>query len=342
MSKFLDLFQGTKISFSPPLWFMRQAGRYLPEYRKVRENCKTFLDLCYTPSLASLVTLQPLKRFDFDAAILFSDILVIPDALGQRVSFEEGRGPLLSPLLLSSFKNGLSFEGFLEKLHPVYEAIRLTRSQLHASKAFLGFAGAPWTLALYMLQGEGSRDFAKAKEEAFQKEDQFSCFLEFLADAIALHLIEQVKAGVQAVQLFDTWAGLCPATHFHKWILEPTHRVIRSLRNVFPRLPIIGFSKGLGASLLEYERYVTPSALSLDSGTSLSWVCKNTPNNLILQGNLDPLLLVVGGGPLKRAIESIHTSLRERPYIFNLGHGILPHTPIKNVEDCVKWVRALS
>jgi uroporphyrinogen decarboxylase len=341
MSTFLDLFQGKPAS-PPPLWFMRQAGRYLPEYQEIRKKYKTFLDLCYTPEVATKITLQPLERFDLDAAILFSDILVIPHALGQRVAFEEGIGPLLSPLSLASFEEGLSFENFLKNLSPVYEAIRLTRSQLHPSKAFLGFAGAPWTLALYMVQGKGSRDFAKAKQDAFQQEDQFSIFLTFLAQAVALHLIEQVKAGVQAVQIFDTWAGLCPATHFHRWVLEPTKAIVSALKKAFPLLPIIGFPKGIGAHLLEYEQHTGVSALSLDSGTPLAWVCQNTPKSLILQGNLDPLLLVAGGTPLKEAIQSIHHSLKERPYIFNLGHGILPQTPLKNVEECVQWVRALS
>ena len=340
MSKFLDLFQGLRFS-SPPLWFMRQAGRHLPEYREVRKKCKTFLDLCYTPNLAAEVTLQPLNRYDVDAAIMFSDILVIPDALGQKVTFEDSKGPLLSPLSLSSFQNQLTLDKFIEKMAPIYDAICLTKSRLSSSKALIGFAGAPWTLALYMLEGKGSRDFANAKEEAFRDEDKFSIFLDFLSKAVSLHLIEQVKAGVQAVQLFDTWAGYCPATHFQKWVLNPTKKIVMEVRKIFPDLPMIGFPKGVGAQLLSYGPQSGFSALSFDASTPLPWACENLPLSLILQGNLDPLLLVAGGNSLKSAIESIHQEIKKRPYIFNLGHGILPQTPLKNVEDCVKWVRAL-
>lgn len=340
VTKFLDVFSD-KPSVSPPLWFMRQAGRYLPEYRKVREKCPTFLDLCYTPKLATQVTLQPIDRFDLDAAILFSDILVIPHGLGQLVSFEAGKGPQLGPLTLSSFQTKLSLEGFLRKMSPVYEAIDLIRAQLSPTKALLGFSGAPWTLALYMLEGEGNRDFAKAKQEAFHQEALFSSLLDLLSQAISLHLIEQVKAGATALQIFDSWAGLCPASHFHQWILEPTQKIVSAVKGVFPDIPLIGFPKGVGVNLLDYSTHCGLSALSLDSSTPLPWVVKNLPADLILQGNLDPQLLVVGGSSLKRAIDSIHEQMKGRPYIFNLGHGIVPQTPIQNVEDCVRWVRGL-
>lgn len=339
-TKFLDVFYDNP-SVSPPLWFMRQAGRYLPEYRKVREECSTFLDLCYTPKLAAQVTLQPVNRFDLDAAILFSDILVIPHGLGQLVSFEAGKGPQLDPLTLSSFKEKLSFDGFLRKMFPVYEAIGLIRSQLSPTKALIGFSGAPWTLALYMLEGEGNRDFAKAKEEAFRHEVLFSSFLDFLSQAISLHLIEQVRAGATTLQIFDSWAGHCPGSHFQKWILEPTQKIVSAVRDVFPDIPLIGFPKGVGANLLDYGAHCGFSALSLDSSISLPWAVKNLPPDLILQGNLDPLLLNAGGDVLKRTIDSIHEQMKERPYIFNLGHGIVPQTPIQNVEECVRWVREL-
>ncbi|MBA3812886.1 MAG: uroporphyrinogen decarboxylase [Alphaproteobacteria bacterium] len=335
-----ELFQGNSLS-SPPLWFMRQAGRYLPEYRKIRETCPTFLELCYTPELATRVTLQPIERFDFDAAIIFSDILVIPQGLGQHLSFESGKGPQLEPLNLSFFQTKLSFAGFLSQMAPVYEAIRLTRAQLSPSKALIGFSGAPWTLALYMLEGEGSRDFAKAKQIAFQNEKLFSSFLDFLVSAISLHLIEQIKAGASALQIFDSWAGLCPSSHFQKWIIEPTRRIVSSVRDVFPEIPLIGFPKGCGANLIDYSSHCDFSGISLDSSTPLSWAVKNLSSDLILQGNLDPLLLCAGGEPLKNAIISIHQHMNGRPYIFNLGHGIVPQTPIKNVEDCIKWVREL-
>lgn len=341
MSKFLEVFQNKKTK-SPPLWFMRQAGRYLPEYRKIRETVPTFLDLCYTPELVREVTLQPIKRFDLDVAILFSDILVIPHNLGQQVSFETGEGPQLSPLSLTSFKKTLSREGFLENLQPVYESLKLIRSALPSSKALLGFCGAPWTLALYMLEGKGTRDFSRAKQEAFSNERLFSSFLDFLGDAISLHLIEQVKAGATGLQIFDSWAGLCPASHFEEWILKPTQKIVSKVKAAFPHLPLIGFPKGIGAHLVEYDSYCGFSALSLDSNTPLSWAVKNLSPHVILQGNLDPLLLCAGGEPLKKEILSIHQHMEERPYIFNLGHGIVPQTPIQHVEDCVRWVRELS
>ena len=341
MAKFLDLFQKSIFS-DPPLWFMRQAGRYLPEYREIRKEGKTFLDLCYTPELAAQITLQPLKRFDIDVAILFSDILVVPHALGQHVTFENDLGPQLSSLSLSSFQNELSFTHFFEKAAPVYEAIHLIKPQLPSSKAFLGFAGAPWTLALYMLEGGGSRDFGKAKCEAFQNEVQFSAFLDFLAEVIIQHLIEQVRAGVQAVQLFDSWGGHCPATHFERWVLQPTRKIVSTLREAYPSLPIIVFPKGVGGQLLTYGAIPGLSALSLDASISLPWACENLSQHLVLQGNLDPLLLVSGKDPLKRSIEAIHQEMNGRPYVFNLGHGVLPLTPVQHVEECIQWVRGLK
>lgn len=318
---------------------MRQAGRSLPEYREVRKSCKTFLDLCYTPDLAARVTLQPVERFTLDAAILFSDILVIPDALGQRVSFEEGVGPRLSPLPLSSFQDTLSFKTFFETLAPVYEAIHLVKNN---STPLIGFSGAPWTLALYMLEGEGSRDFGKAKQLAFQDEDAFSSLLAFLTEAISLHLSHQVKAGVDIVQLFDSWASHCPATHFQRWVVEPTREIVAALRAEFPTLPLIGFPKGIGGNLLKYGQETGVSALGLDAGVPLLWAVQALPDELIFQGNLDPLLLVAGGDALRRGIESIHREMNGRPYIFNLGHGVLPQTPVTHIEDCVRWVRALA
>jgi uroporphyrinogen decarboxylase len=338
MSPFLDTFKGIK-SYSPPIWFMRQAGRYLPEYLDVRKRCKGFLDLCYSPELAAEITLQPLKRFPLDAAIIFSDILVVPHALGQKVSFEEGIGPKLTPISLHSFEDHLTVKNFFKNAAPVYQAIHLTKSKLAPSKALIGFAGAPWTLALYMIEGEGSRDFAKAKRQAFENEKAFTSLLDYLSEVISLHLIEQVKAGVQTLQLFDTWAGLCPATHFEKWITSPTRKIVSNLTEAFPSLPIIGFPKGIGANLGEYVSQTKVSGLSLDTTIPLSWAIKNLPSSLILQGNLDPILLVSGGESLKKSILSIHEDMQGRPYIFNLGHGILPQTPPSHVEECVQIVK---
>lgn len=342
MSKFLDIFEGRHL-VSPPIWFMRQAGRSLPEYREVRRACGNFLDLCYTPELAAKVTLQPAQRFDLDAAILFSDILVIPHGLGQSLSFEEGRGPLLPPLSLSFFEETLSFESFLKTLAPVYEAIKRVKAQA-PDLPLIGFAGAPWTLALYMLEGQGSRDFSVGKIQAFQQEEKFESLMALLVEAISLHLIEQVRAGVNALQLFDTWAGLCPATHFSQWILKPHQAILKNLRNAFPTLPLISFPKGIGANLPSYGRHLSLpeiclSGLSLDASLPLPWAVNELPSSLILQGNLDPLLLVAGGDSLKKAIETIRHHMGQRPYIFNLGHGILPQTPLHHIEECIHWVR---
>lgn len=340
MSQFLDVFKKTKSDY-PPIWFMRQAGRYLPEYLEVRKSCKGFLDLCYNPELAAKVTLQPLKRFPLDAAIIFSDILVIPHALGQNVSFEEGTGPKLTPISLHTFEEHLTLKNFFKNAAPVYQTIHLTKSKLPPSKALIGFAGAPWTLALYMIEGEGSRDFAKAKEQAFENEKAFTALLDYLSEVISLHLIEQIKAGAQTLQLFDTWAGLCPATHFEKWIISPTRKIVSKLIEVFPNVPFIGFPKGIGVNLVEYVFQTKVSGLSLDMGTSLSWAVQNLPPSLVLQGNLDPVLLVVGGESLKKSILLIHEDMQGRPYIFNLGHGILPQTPPSHVEECVQIVKGL-
>lgn len=338
MLKFLAPFQG-HVEKPPPIWFMRQAGRYLPEYQTLRKKHPNFMERCFSPQISSEITLQPLRRFDFDAAIIFSDILVIPYALAQDVVFKEGEGPLLSPLSLSTYEKSLSFAAFSEKLSPVYEALQLTRRELAADKALLGFAGAPWTLALYMLEGKGSRDFSKAKTEAFQNESLFSQFLEMLTHAISLHLVRQIKAGASAVQLFDTWASHCPDSHFESWIVNPTRQIVSTVRQSYPDIPFIGFPKGIGANLVTYGEKTGVSALSLDAATSLSWANKVFPSPFILQGNIDPLLLAAGGQPLKIAIQRACEEMKGRAYIFNLGHGILPHTPLKHVEECIAWVR---
>lgn len=318
---------------------MRQAGRSLPEYREVRKQCSSFLDLCYTPTLAAKVTLQPVERFSVDAAILFSDILVIPDAMGQKIGFKDEEGPFLSPLCLKEFQKVLSFRTFFKKLAPVYEAIELVKKK---NIPLIGFAGAPWTLALYMLQGKGSKDFSAAKQEAFQNEKTFSNLLAYLEEAIFLHLREQVRSGVDGVQLFETWAGLCPATHFHPWIFAPMQRIVQNLRQEFPSLPIIGFPRGLGLNLFAYGKISGLSALSLDFSVPLSVITKEFPQHLVLQGNLDPSVLVAGGDVLARAVETIHCEMGEIPYIFNLGHGVLPQTSVHHIETCINLVRGLG
>lgn len=340
-SPFLDIFS-ERPSNQTPIWFMRQAGRYLPEYMEIRKNYSSFLKLCYSPQDAARITLQPIERYDLDAAILFSDILVIPDCLGQDVNFIKSEGPVLSPLLLRDFEKKLSLTKDQEKLSLVYDTVVKVRQELPKAKGLIGFSGAPWTLALYMLEGRGSRDFSNAKREAFENEALFSDFLSFLSTAITDHLVAQVKAGVDAVQIFDSWAGLCPETHFSRWVIEPTREVVSNLRKQFPSLPVIGFPRHAGVHYITYANGVGASAVSLDSVTPMSWARERIPAPTILQGNLDPVLLVAGGKALKESIHKIKDEMRGRPYIFNLGHGILPQTPVNHVRDCVEWVRGSS
>ncbi len=338
MSTFLDTFQGIK-RVSPPIWFMRQAGRYLPEYRKIRKECKSFLDLCYSPKLATEVTLQPIQRFGFDAAIVFSDILVLPDALGQKVTFVEGEGPKLAPL--DSFEH-LSTKSFSQRLAPVYETVTAVRKALPENVPLIGFAGAPWTLALYMLEGGGSRDFALAKSRAFLQVSEFEALLRLLEEAVTTHLLAQINAGANAIQIFDTWAGLCPAPHFENWILKPIKNITKAVRQSYPHIPLIGFPKGIGSQIQVFAEESGCSGLSLDISINPKEAAGVLPKNVVLQGNLDPVILVAGGKVLEQAIHFIHQGMNDRPYIFNLGHGILPQTPIKNVEDCIQWVRSLK
>lgn len=335
---FLDVLHKTS-SRHPPIWFMRQAGRYLPEYMEIRQKYTSFLELCYSPKDATRITLQPIERFDLDAAILFSDILVIPDSLGQDVSFLKSEGPVLSPLSLKDYEKSLSTHKCSEKLRPVYETVHEIKGKLPPTKGLIGFSGAPWTLALYMLEGRGSRDFAKAKRESFENEELFSNFLDLLADCVADHLLEQVQAGADAIQLFDSWAGLCPETHFLRWVIAPTQKIVAVLRDKYPDLPIIGFPRNAGAQYVSYGKATGVTALSLDASTPLCWAKNAIPEALVLQGNLDPVSLVAGGEPLKEAIRKIKEEMDGKAYIFNLGHGILPQTPVSHVQDCVDWVR---
>lgn len=340
MSKIIDLFKGKTCS-PPPLWFMRQAGRSLPEYRALRKEYKNFLELCYTPKAAIQATLQPVKRFGLDGAILFSDILVVPDALGQTVLFKEGEGPHLSPLTLKNFEHKLSLEKIHDTLAPVYETIVGVKEQ-EKHVPLIGFAGAPWTVALYMLEGRGSRDFGAAKVQAFQDEAAFSRLLNLLVHTTCDYLLHQIKAGADLLQLFDTWAGLCPAPYFQGWVVDPTKAIIKEIRKTYPTLPVIGFPRGAGVNLLSYGQKTGVSGIGLDSPTPLSWAAETLPAPLVLQGNLDPLLLVAGGESLTKGIHSLHKEMNGRPYIFNLGHGVLPQTPLENIEACVKEVRSLG
>lgn len=325
-----------KVTNYTPIWLMRQAGRYLPEYRELRARAGSFLNLCYTPATAVEITLQPLRRFDLDAAILFSDILVIPHALGQGLDFVEGEGPVLPPLeKLSSFDN-LDISGFEKKLAPVYETLSLLKRDLPAQKTLIGFAGAPWTVACYMLHGRGGGTFGRAAEMAAAAPEAFKEFLFKLADVTAAYLISQIKHGADTVQIFDSWAGLVPEEYFHDRVIAPTARIVSAIKAVYPDVPVIGFPRQAGKNYAAYIAQTGISALGLDPAADISAM----PKNICLQGNLDPQLLLSGGDAMRDAVLRILDKAAGRPFVFNLGHGVIKETPPQHVADLIALVRS--
>jgi uroporphyrinogen decarboxylase len=323
----------------PPVWLMRQAGRYLPEYREIRAAAGSFLDLCYTPDLACEVTLQPVRRFGFDAAILFSDILVIPDALGQTVAFRDGEGPVLEPLRGAADIDRLAGGRIATHLEPVFETVRRVRARLPADVALIGFAGAPWTVATYMVEGGGSRDFAAAKAMAYGAPEQFGRLIDILVAATADYLIAQVDAGAEALQLFDSWAGVLPDQAFVRWVLVPTQRVVARVRDVHPEVPIIGFPRGAGIMYVTYAVESGVDAVSLDTTVPVDWAAHEVQTIAAVQGNLDPIALRIGGTALREGVRAIRRGFSGGPFVFNLGHGIVPDTPPEHVAELVAIVR---
>ena len=323
----------------PPVWLMRQAGRYLPEYRAVREKAGGFLDLCLNPELAAEVTLQPIRRFGFDAAILFSDILVVPHALGRAVTFEAGEGPRLDPLDDAAKLNALAPTADEKVFAPVYEAVRRVKRDLPASVALLGFCGAPWTVATYMVAGRGTPDQAPARLMAYREPQAFARMIDILVAVSSRYLVAQLRAGADAVQIFDTWAGVLPPPEFARWCIEPVRQIIANVRGEIPDARIIGFPRGAGASLATYLDQVPVNAVSIDWTAEPSFVREHVQSRVAVQGNLDPLVLLAGGAALDRAIDGILESFGTGPFIFNLGHGILPETPIAHVEQTLARIR---
>jgi uroporphyrinogen decarboxylase len=324
----------------PPLWLMRQAGRYLPEYRALREKAGGFLELCFDPKAAAEITLQPIRRFGFDAAILFSDILVVPHALGQRVWFVEGEGPRLKPLgdptavqavLQASLDHAV--------LEPVYETIARVRRDLPPAVSFLGFCGAPWTLATYMIAGQGTADQLPARLFAYRYPDAFAALIAHLVDASASYLVRQFAAGVDAVQIFDTWAGILSAQEFENWCVRPHAQIIEKVRAEIPGARIIGFPRGAGTKLSRYLDAVAVDAVGLDWTIALEFARSMIQTRRPVQGNLDPVVLLAGGEVLDRSIDAVLAAFAQRPFIFNLGHGVLPQTPVAHVERLVERVR---
>jgi uroporphyrinogen decarboxylase len=322
----------------PPVWIMRQAGRYLPEYRETRKQAGSFLDLCYTPELAVEVTLQPLRRFDLDAAILFSDILVIPDALGQKVRFETGEGPILDPVDAAGIA-GLSKEGALDHLAPVLETVRRLRAALPPQKTLIGFCGAPWTVATYMLNGRGSPDQWTARRFALEQPEAFSRLIDILVETSIDYLVAQLEAGADVVQIFESWALNLDDAAFARQVVEPNRRIVEGLRQRIPNAPVIGFPRGAAGNLANYASSTGVNALGIDYATPLDFVRTALPAGLTVQGNLDPLRLVVGGDAMDNQVRAIIAAFAERPHVFNLGHGIVPETPIAHVERLIDLVK---
>jgi len=326
----------------PPIWLMRQAGRYLPEYRALRAQANGFLDLCFDPKRAAEITLQPIRRFGFDAAILFSDILVVPHALGQRVTFVEGEGPRLDALGDPQSLQRLKQEIDHALLAPVYEAIVRVKQDLPAEVALLGFCGAPWTLATYMIAGCGTPDQAPARLFAYRYSEAFAQLIDVLTTASISYLVRQFAAGVDAVQIFDTWAGVLPADEFDRWCIEPLARMVAGVRRQVPAAKIIGFPRGAGTKLTQYLDRVAVDAVGLDWMIAPEFVRDEVQPHRPVQGNLDPLALLAGGAALDRAIDGILEAFSLGPFIFNLGHGVLPDTPIAHVDQLVARVRGRS
>jgi uroporphyrinogen decarboxylase len=338
--RFLEPFAGKAVS-PPPIWLMRQAGRYLPEYREVRARAGGFLELCYTPALAAEVTLQPIRRYGFDAAILFSDILVVPDALGQRVRFVEGEGPRLDPIRTSQDLGRLRPGATRSKFALVAETVARLRQELPHETALIGFCGAPWTVASYMVGGAGSTDQAAARLWAYREPEEFGKLIEILVETSIVYLSDQVKAGADCLQIFDTWAGSLPDDQFDSWVVQPTARIVSAVKERHPDTPIIGFPRGAGASALWYVAETGVDGIGCDTAMPPYMMAEAfAGEEVVVQGNLDPLLLVSGGRRMEERVAEILQLMSGKPFIFNLGHGIVPETPPENVARLVEMVQA--
>jgi uroporphyrinogen decarboxylase len=321
-----------------PFWFFRQAGRYLPEYREIRKQAQHFLDFCYRPELAVEATLQPIRRFNMDAAILFSDILVVPDALGVKVTFEQGEGPRLEKTTSEKELSKLSLENLKNHLVPVYETVSELRQKLPKDKTLIGFSGSPWTLACYMVEGKGSRNFEEAVALSTHSPTLFNRLIEILTEAVILHLEYQIEAGAEVVQLFDSWAGAAPLSQFENYVMAPTKKIVSTLKAKYPHVPVMGFPRGAGANIPRFANETKIDGVSVDQFTSISFVKENV--NCVVQGNLDPALLAYGTKEqILAASKTLQQSMRGKPYIFNLGHGIIQHTPPENMEALCAWLK---
>ncbi|HSK38466.1 MAG TPA: uroporphyrinogen decarboxylase [Arenibaculum sp.] len=324
----------------PPFWLMRQAGRYLPEYRATRARAGSFLDLCFNPELATEVTLQPLRRYGMDAAILFSDILVIPHALGQKLDYVEGEGPRLDPVTRTADLARLSADRVRERLAPVYETVRRLGGAIPETTALIGFAGAPWTVAAYMVEGGGSKEFARVKAWAYRDPQGFGMLIDMLVGATVDHLCAQIEAGAEAVQIFDSWAGVLPSDQFRIWVTEPTARVTAGIKARHPDVPVIGFPRGAGVLYADYATESGVDALGLDTAVPAEWAALTLQTRLPVQGNLDPIMVVAGGEAMAASTRHVLDTLGKGPFVFNLGHGVVQATPPEHVGQLAALIRA--
>ena len=330
---------GKKVK-TPPIWLMRQAGRYLPEYKETRKKAGSFLDLCYNPKLATEVTLQPLRRFNLDGAILFADILLIPNSLGQHLEFVEGKGPILKPIQnISDFKILKKVENIHDTLNPVYDAVSNIKSKLEKNITFIGFAGSPWTVSTYMIEGQGSKDHIKTKAFMLQHPDIFDKLILKIEKATIEYLSKQIIAGVDAVKLFDSWAGSLPGSYLEKYSLIPMKNIAKELKKRFPKIPIIVFPRGVGPMYKKFSEIKEFNCIAIDSNVDLTWAKNNVQKNNVIQGNLDPVYLISGGKELVKQTNKIVEKFSSSGHIFNLGHGITPNAKIENVDLLIKTIK---
>jgi uroporphyrinogen decarboxylase len=336
-SALLRVFAGETVS-PPPIWLMRQAGRYLPEYRAIRAKVGSFLDLCYNPALAAEVALQPIRRFGFDAAIVFSDILVVPDALGQEVVFVEGDGPRLKPIRSESELAQLKPAKARKKFGRVFEAVTRLKQGLASGRAVIGFCGAPWTVATYMVSGRAS-DHAEARLWAYRDPPGFQRLVDLLVEVSVDFLSGQIAAGADVVQIFDSWAGVLADDQFRRWVIAPTKAIVAEIKGRHPHVPVIGFPRGAGSNSAAYVVETGADGIGCDSSMALEFIARELSGRAVVQGNLDPVALVAGGVALEERVSALLAALGQHPYIFNLGHGVLPDTPPENVARLVALVR---
>lgn len=320
-----------------PVWLMRQAGRYLPEYRALRAEKGGFLALVYDTEAAAEITMQPLRRYGMDGAILFSDILIVPYAMGQDLEFLAGEGPHLSPRLVDTALSSL--HAVPERLSPIYDTVKAVKAMLPADKTMLGFAGSPWTVATYMVAGEGSRDHHLARAMAYRDPQAFQAIIDAITEVTIEYLIGQIVAGAEAVQLFDSWAGSLAPAEFERWVIAPNARIVAAVSARYPHIPVIGFPKGAGEKLPAYARETGVNAIGIDETIDPVWAAASLPEGLPVQGNLDPLLLIAGGAELERQATRILEAFKDRPHVFNLGHGIDQTTPLEHVGELLSLVR---